>query len=210
MRYGMAELKVLAVNTPQTVMVATTSACILLATVPNGWVGSGSGSEPEPNHCNGSYHTITRTIAIGPVLLPNTRHFNITRLAPIDYLSSDRIVTWLLCKLCRFTRSFASCFQISNPTNIRWVAIENPRFSLHIWPYFTAIQRMLVWLQIWKRKVKERIKLHNLHIDHVTIQSELRYLIGAKVEPEVERTEKSNHSAVPPPPKNPRVYVQSE
>jgi len=28
--------------------------------------------------------------------------------------------------------------------------------------------------------VKERLKLHNLRIDHVTIQSELKYLIGAK------------------------------
>ena len=29
--------------------------------------------------------------------------------------------------------------------------------------------------------MKERIKLHNLHIDHVMIQSELKYLIGAKL-----------------------------
>jgi hypothetical protein len=29
--------------------------------------------------------------------------------------------------------------------------------------------------------VKEWLKLHNLHIDHVMIQSELKYLIGAKV-----------------------------
>jgi hypothetical protein len=28
--------------------------------------------------------------------------------------------------------------------------------------------------------VKERLKLHNMHIDHVTIRSELKYLIGAK------------------------------
>ena len=30
-------------------------------------------------------------------------------------------------------------------------------------------------------EVKERLKLHNLHIDHVTIQSELKYLIRANV-----------------------------
>jgi hypothetical protein len=28
--------------------------------------------------------------------------------------------------------------------------------------------------------VKERLKLHNLHIHHVMIRSELKYLIGAK------------------------------
>jgi len=30
------------------------------------------------------------------------------------------------------------------------------------------------------REVKERLTLQNLHIDHVTILSELQYLIGAK------------------------------
>jgi len=40
---------------------------------------------------------------------------------------------------------------------------------------------MLVWSQIWKREVEERLQLHNLHIDQVMIRWELRYLIGAKV-----------------------------
>jgi hypothetical protein len=31
------------------------------------------------------------------------------------------------------------------------------------------------------REVKEQVKLNNLRLKHVTIQSELRYLIGAKV-----------------------------
>jgi len=31
-------------------------------------------------------------------------------------------------------------------------------------------------------EMKERLIVHNLHIDHATIRSELRYLIGAKVE----------------------------
>jgi len=29
-------------------------------------------------------------------------------------------------------------------------------------------------------EVKERLKLHNLHIDHVVIRSELKYLIAAR------------------------------
>jgi len=55
--------------------------------------GSGLGLEPEPNRCNGSYHTKTRTVAIGPVLPPKPQRFKSTILPPIKYLSSDRIVT---------------------------------------------------------------------------------------------------------------------
>jgi len=68
---------------------------------------------------NGSYHTKTRTVAIGPVLPPKTRHFNITTLPPIKYLSSDRIVTSSVCRLCSSSRPFSSRFQICDPTNIR-------------------------------------------------------------------------------------------
>jgi hypothetical protein len=40
-------------------------------------------------------------------------------LAPIKYLSSDRITTWSIYRLFNFSRSFASGIQISNPTDIR-------------------------------------------------------------------------------------------
>ena len=133
--------------------------------------------------CNRLYHMKTRTVAIGPVSSPKIQYFDITSLAPIRCLSSDHIVTWSIPKLCSFVRSFNSRFQICDPTNIRWVAIENAQCLLQIWPNFTAIQRILIGSQIRKREVKERTKLHNVHIDHVTIQSELRYLIGAKIEP---------------------------
>jgi len=148
--------------------------------VPNSRVGSGSGSNPEPNCCNWSYHLKTWTVAIGLVLPPKTWHFNITSLAPIKYLSSDRIMTRSICKLCSFMRSFTSSFQICDWTNICWVAIENLRISIAIWCYFPAILQILVRSQIWTREVKEHVKLHNLHIDHVMIQAELKYLIGAK------------------------------
>jgi hypothetical protein len=39
----------------------------------------------------------------------------------------------------------------------------------------------MVGLQIRMREVKEKVKLDTLHLEHVTIQSELRYLIGAQV-----------------------------
>ena len=153
----------------------------VLATVPNCWVGSRSSSDPEPNCCYGSYETKTRTVAIGPVPPPNTRHSNITSLAPIKYMSSDRIVTWSIRKLCVSMHSFTSCFEICDLPNIRWVGIDNPGFAHHIWPYFTVIQLILVVSQSWKQAVKDRIQLHNLHMDHMMIRSELRYLIGLRL-----------------------------
>jgi hypothetical protein len=149
--------------------------------VRNSRVCSSSGSDPEPNRCNRSYHMNTRTIAIGPVLPPKTRHLNLTTLPPIQYLSSDCIVTWSLCRLCSSSRSFTSRFQICDPTNIRWVTIENPIISCKIVLYFTARQWLSVGSQIWKREAKDRLELHNLHPDHLVIRSELKYLIGVKV-----------------------------
>jgi hypothetical protein len=56
-----------------------------------------------------------------------TRHFNTTSLTPSKYLSSDRIMTWSICKLYSFVPSFTSRFRICDRTTIHWVAIENPR-----------------------------------------------------------------------------------
>jgi hypothetical protein len=153
---------------------------VVLATVPNSWVGSGSGSDPEPNRCNRSYHTKTWTVAIGPVLPPKTRHFNRSWLAPIKNLRSDHIMTWSTCKLWSFLRSFTFHFQMCDWTINRCVSFENPRILRINGRCFTAILWILVGFQVWTREVKERIKLQNLRVDHVTIRSELKYLIGAK------------------------------
>jgi len=120
-----------------------------------------------------------QTVATG--FHPKTRHFKSTILAPIKYLSSDRIVTWSVCRLFSFSPSFTSRTYICDQTNIRWVAIETPHFSEEISPSLTVIRRILVQSQIWQWEVKEGLKLHNLHIDHVMIRSEPKYLIGAKV-----------------------------
>jgi len=53
---------------------------------------------------------------------------------------------------------------------------------------FTAIQHILVWLQIWTRKVEEHLKLHNLHTDHFLIHWDLRYFIGVNVAETVKLT----------------------
>jgi len=123
-------------------------------------------------------------------------------MAPIEYLSSDCIVTWSIRRLCNLCRSFTSHCLICDQTNICWVAIENRQISYELWRYFTAIQRILVWLQIWKREVKELLNLQNLSIDNVRIQSECRYSIGAKVAGII----KWNRSPVSPQPKH-RIYM---
>jgi len=165
---------------------------MVLTTVPKSQVGYGSSSDPEPNHCNWSYHTKSQTGIIGPVIPPKPRSSKFSSLAPNKYLSSDRIMIWLIRILCSFMHSFTSRFQICNLTNIRWVVIENPQTGLEISRYITAILRILVGSQIWKPEVTEHIKLHNLCINHVTIWSELRYLIGAIVE----GTARWNHGPV--------------
>jgi hypothetical protein len=43
-----------------------------------------------------------------------------------------------------------------------------------------ATQQILVGSQICEREMKERLKLHNLRIEHVVIRSELKYLIEAR------------------------------
>jgi len=118
----------------------------LLATRSNSQVGCGSGS------------TRTRTVAAspatwtpwpighGPVLPPTTQHFKFTMLAPIKCVSSDHIMIWSVCTLCRFGRSFTSRFQICNWTDIRWVANEHLQLSPKTCCFFTVIQWILVWL----------------------------------------------------------------
>jgi hypothetical protein len=145
------------------------------------------GLELDLNRCNGLYHTKSRTIANGPVIPPQTRHFNITALPPIRYLSSDCIVTWSVSTLCSSSRSFTPHFLIWDPTNIGSVAIANPQISHKMCLYFTATQRISVGSQIWQQKVKERLELHNLHTDHIMIQLELKYLIRAKVAKTIKR-----------------------
>ena len=100
--------------------------------------------------------------------------------APIKYFSSDRIMTWCICRLCSFSRYLISGFQICDPTNIRWVAIENPWMSVKIYAYFTATRQISARSQFSKQEVKDRLELHNLRIHHVMIRSELEYLIRAK------------------------------
>jgi hypothetical protein len=87
------------------------------------------------------------------------------------------MMIWSVCILCSFRRFFTSRCQISSRTSIHWDTIEIPRISHIIWCYFTVIQRILVWSQIWNRELEELLKLHNQRIDHVMTSPDLRYLV---------------------------------
>jgi len=90
-------------------------------------------------------------------------------------------MTWSVRRLCRMSRSFTCRVQMCDPTSIRLVEINIPQISLKIVWFFEATQRQLVRSPIRTREVNERLILYNLHIDHVRIKSQLRYLIGDKV-----------------------------
>jgi len=122
----------------------------------------------------------TRPIGSWPVLPPKTGHFNITTLPAIKYSSSDRVMTWSVCRVCSSSHSFTSPSQICDPTNTCCVAIENPLISIGISHFFTATLRISVGSWIWKWEVIERPELRSLCTDHVTIRWELKYLIGGK------------------------------
>jgi len=156
---------------------------VVLATGPNSQFDFRSGSNPELDRCNRFYHTKTWTFAIGLVLPPKTRHFNVATLAPIKYLSSDGIVTWSVRRLYIITRTISSYIQNWDGTKILCVAIKNPGISHLTCHHFTATQRMLVASQFWIQKVNELPKLYNLHTDLVMIWSEPKYLMSAKVLP---------------------------
>jgi len=177
----------------------------VLETGPNSPDGSGSGSTQNRTVATGLTTPKTRPTGNGPVFSPKTRYFNITTLPPIKYLSSDRIMTSSVHRLCSSTRSFSCRSQICHPTNIRWVAIEYPLISLKMGPFFTATKWISVGSQMGKREVKERLELHNLRNNHVTIRWELKYLVGGKGVGTVKLEPQSGSN----PAENPWVCVQS-
>ena len=147
----------------------------------------GIGSEPTWDHGNGFYHTTTGAIPIGPVLPPIIWHFNHTTLAGIENFCSDHIMTWSIHRLCCFSCSLTSHCGLSDPTNIRRVAIKNLWILFIIYPYFLATPWVSVTSPYQMLEVKLFVKLHNLHIYHVVIRSEFRYLLAAKLQPKLNK-----------------------
>jgi hypothetical protein len=58
------------------------------------------------------------------------------------------------------------------------VAEKRGRILSEISGYSIETERILVGSHTWDREAKERVELHTLHTDHVTIRSQLKYLIG--------------------------------
>ena len=140
---------------------------IVLAVGANSLFGSGSGSSRNRTVGTGLTTWTTRTVGNGPVVPLTTGHFKITISVRIKYSSSDPTMTWSICKLCSFCRSFTSLCEICDPAHICWVAIENLQILLKIWSYFTVIQQILVRSQIQMRQREELLKLNNVRIDSV-------------------------------------------
>jgi len=106
---------------------------ILLAAGPNSRVSSGNGS------------TRNSTTVMG-LTTAKTWHHKFTILAPIQWLSSDHIMTWSIRTVCSVGSSFTSHCQSCVQTNIRWVAIEELRISRQMWHNLKANQHILVRL----------------------------------------------------------------
>jgi len=138
------------------------------------WTGwSSPGCYPE----NRGTHRVRGRVGTGPrfhITVPST-------FAQIKYLSSDRIVTWSVRRLCSISPSFASHCPICDWSNFRWIAVKEGDISAEKCGFSIATQRILVRSQMWQREVKEGLKLHNLRTDHVTVRSELIYLVRAKI-----------------------------
>jgi hypothetical protein len=165
---------------------------------------SGLGLELDPNHGNRSYHMKTTIIAIGPVSQPKTWHFNFETMAQIKYVNFLHIMTWSIRRLFSFRCSFTSHVCICDPTSIRGVVIKITLISLRICPYFSTTQRISVGSPISTEEVKERLSLHNLHIDHITIQLELKHWIGAQSVRTIQLELRSGSNSA----KNPQFYVR--
>ena len=109
-------------------------------------------------------------------------HFTVpATFTPLQYLRSKPIITWWLCRSCSFSCSCTLNFHICYRTNICSIAVRWHQILSKIHGLSIATQWILVWSQIWQHEVHERLKVHNVRTDHVMVQSELRYLIGAKI-----------------------------
>jgi len=96
----------------------------VLAMGPNPRFVSGSGLEPNWNHCNGFYRIKKPNHTAPEVFWPVPQFGKLRTLAAIKYSSSDRITIWYIRKRCSFACSFTTCSPLCDPINIRWVAVK--------------------------------------------------------------------------------------
>jgi hypothetical protein len=118
---------------------------VVLAVVSNSRFGSGSGLEPNWNHCNGVY-PIKQQNRTEPAVFWLVPHFHKLRtLSAIKYLCSDHITILYVCKLCSFRCSFTSHSPICDLINIRWDTVKNTSFLMIFNRDSTNIDRITIW-----------------------------------------------------------------
>jgi len=61
------------------------------------------------------------------------------------------------------------------------IFVESLSNNAESWAFFAVTQRILIGIHIGEQEVKEHAKLHLGLTYHIVIQSELKYLAGAKV-----------------------------
>jgi len=97
---------------------------LVLARVPDPWFGSGSGLELNWNICNMFYPVKQPNRTEPAVFWPLPKFHWQWNLAPIKYLSSDRITIWYIHKRCSLACSFTSYCPLWDLINICWVAVK--------------------------------------------------------------------------------------
>jgi len=148
----------------------TLCAWVVLATVPNWQFGSGSRLELNWNCCN-EFCPIKKQNRTEPTVFWPVPHFRKLRtLAPIKYLSCDRITIWYIHKRCSFRCSFTSYSPICNPITIRCVALKNAKFPALFHSNSTNSERIANWRKGGERACKTASFTYISYCDTIATQ----------------------------------------
>ena len=143
---------------------------VVLATVPHWRFSSGSGLEPNFNHCNGFYH-MKQSNRTEPTVFWLVPHLCKLRTLPvIKYLSCDCITIWYLHKRCCFGCPITSHYPICNPITIRWVTSKNAYFSAIFHSISTDSDRITYWRIGGERTSKTASFMYRSYCDIITTQ----------------------------------------
>jgi len=94
---------------------------VVLARLPNPQFSSGSMVDLIRIYCNG-FSPIKKPNHTEPAVFWLVPQFHtLSTFAPIQYMGSDHLTIWYICKRCNFGSSFTPCSPICNLVNINWV-----------------------------------------------------------------------------------------
>ena len=150
---------------------------LVFPTVLNWRFSSGSGFQPNWNPCNRFSLSKNRTapspLFFGPFHNSANSELSlqlsiwVVIVSQYDIYVQDAVVDALSRPIVQF--AIRSLF-------VEWLWNNTEDFA-----FFEATQLIVIGLQIGQREVIKHLKLHLLRIYHSVIQSQLKYLIGAKV-----------------------------